>query len=140
MNYNRSTNVVLAANGWGFIQYRLNRQNLIRDTNIMVKKKVNTKPKSKALNKALVSQKAFKIWKQLLSKEPKWTFDYGLNQNNYVALAENPKPHFYTVCHEPTTINTATGMFRFPNEKVADKFIKMMGASIKHLCPKISFG
>jgi len=121
----------------------------------MEQKKVNTKPKTKALNKALVSRrkfsvteqefitaqrKAFKIWKQLLSKEPKWAFDYGLNKNNYVALAENPKPHFYTVCHEPTTINTATGMFRFPNEKVADKFIAKMGASIKHLCPKISFG
>lgn len=118
-------------------------------------KKVTAKPKTKALNKALVSRrkfsvteeqyliaqkKAFRIWKQLLSKEPEWAFDYILNKNNYVALAENPKPHFYTVCHEPTIINTATGMFRFPNKKVADKFIKMMGVSIKHLCPKISFG
>lgn len=116
--------------------------------------KVKTKPKVKALNKALVSlrkfsvteqqylsaqKKAYKIWVELLSKEPQWAFDYGLNKNNYVALAENPKPHFYTVCHEPTTINTATGMLRFPNEKVADKFIAKMGASIKHLYPKISF-
>lgn len=117
-------------------------------------KKVIAKPKKKTLDKAPSQQikfsvsekeyvaaqrKAFKIWKELLSKEPQWAFDYSLNKNNYVALAENPKPHFYTVCDEPTTINTATGMFRFPNEKVANKFIKMMGTSIKHLCPKIYF-
>lgn len=84
-------------------------------------------------------EKAFKIWHKLLLKQPNWAFDHSLNENNYVAFAQNPEPHFYVVKHEPTTINTATGMFRFPNEKTANKFIVKMGSAIKYLYPTFEF-
>jgi hypothetical protein len=105
----------------------------------MKKQIKNSRKKFSVSEKQYLSaqKKAYKIWKELLEKQPKWTFDNCLDKGNYVALAERPKRRFYTVCEMPATINTATGMFRFPNTEISDKFIKKMGKSLKYLFPEI---
>lgn len=84
--------------------------------------------------------KAYKIWNELMIKQPVWVFDSSLNGKHYIAFATNPKPRYYVVLGEHNTINTATGMFRFPNEKLGKKFITKMGKSMKHLFPSVNIG
>lgn len=83
-------------------------------------------------------KKAFRLWDKL-HKEMYTLYKKDGSRpffNSWYYIAINPSGEAYVVCHEVNKINTATGMFRFYSNEMAEKFIKEMGSSIYKLFPK----
>jgi len=78
-------------------------------------------------------KKAYKIWQKIVLKQKKWRFST-LYQACYVAKNPSGEP-YVVVAYCSRSINSATGMFRFPTEETAQEFINLMGNDILMLFP-----